>query len=443
MKNVPGVASDREPMMPSFLALAARMSIAYFAPGQNVATSVSWQRVGQWWSGLVGERTAPSPEITAEAQALISGKADFKSKLIALTTFLQSQIRYVAISIGIGGDQPHPASDVFRSRYGDCKDKVTLLTAMLQVAGISSHYVLIDTRRGFINPSVPSSWGNHAIIAIEIPADGNASDYPSVITTKSGKRYIIFDPTDEYTPVGWLRSELQNSYALMVTENGGELIRTPLLAPDDNRIVRDGHFVLSADGALSGEVSEDRSGDFAMSERDRWRGRDQRERTTDFERFLGRSIQGFTLTSMDVQHADEPRSDLLISYKFTTSQYGQPRGLLMLVRPRVLGEKSYSVEHKTRRYPIELSSTANETDTYEIELPNDYTIEDIPDPVKIDVGFASYESKVEVEGSKLIYRRQYIVRDLSVPVEKYKDWVRLEGTIGADEAAVALLKHKP
>ena len=115
----------------------------------------------------------------------------------------------------------------------------------------------------------------------------------------------------------------------------------------------------------------------------------------------------------------------------------------MLVRPRVLGEKSYSVEHKTRRYPLELASTADETDTYEIELPKDYTIDDIPDPVKIDVGFASYESKVEVEGSKLVYRRKYIVRDLSVPVEKYKDWVRLEGTIGADEAAVALLKHKP
>ncbi|HEX7893155.1 MAG TPA: DUF3857 and transglutaminase domain-containing protein [Terriglobales bacterium] len=443
MKNVPGVASDPEPMMPSFLALAARMSVAYFAPGQNVATSVSWQRVGQWWSGLVGERTTPSLEVTAKAQQLVNGAPDFKSKLIALTTFLQSQIRYVEISIGIGGNQPHPANDVFRFRYGDCKDKVTLLKAMLQVTGISSDYVLIDTRRGFINPSVPSSWGNHAIIAIEIPPDIKSQDFPSVVTSKSGKRYIIFDPTDEYTPVGSLRSELQNSYALMVTDGGGELIRTPLLAPGDNKIVRDGHFVLSTDGAITGEVSEQRSGDFAMLERYRWHDRDQRERTNDVERFLGRSIQGFTLTSMDVQHADERQSDLLVTYKFTASQYGQTRGSLMLVRPRVLGEKSYSVEHKTRRYPLELASTADETDTYEIELPKDYTIDDVPDPVKIDVGFASYESKVEVEGSKLVYRRKYIVRDLSVPVEKYKDWVRLEGTIGADEAAVALLKHKP
>jgi hypothetical protein len=70
-------------------------------------------------------------------------------------------------------------------------------------------------------------------------------------------------------------------------------------------------------------------------------------------------------------------------------------------------------------------------------------VDDIPDPAKIDVGFASYQSKFVVDGTKLHYWREYIVRDLSVPPEKFGDWVRLQGVIGADETAAAVLKRGP
>ena len=443
LQNVPGIADERELMMPAFSVLAERMSVAYFAPGITAPTSASWMQVGKWYSDLVGSRPASNPEIAAKVAELIAGSPDFASRLVSITRFLQSEIRYVAVEIGIGGDQPHPASDVFHYRYGDCKDKVTLLKAMLQVAGIRSYYVLIDTHRGFINPLIPSSWGNHAIIAIELPDDTKNSDYQSVVTVKAGKRYIIFDPTDEYTPVGSLRSDLQSSYALMVTDSAGELIRTPLLPPDSNVVSRTGHFTLSADGSLSGEVSEERSGDFASHERGMLHGIDQRTRDRLISLALGRSIQGFSLDNIQFQQTDQLQKSLLMTFRLTTPLYGQSRGPMMLVRPRVLNDESYPVEHKPRQYPIELHRTGRQIDIYEIELPDGYSVDDVPGPVKIDVGFASYQSKVETQGSKLRYWREYVVRDLSVPPEKYADWVRLEGAIGADEAAVAILKRTP
>lgn len=443
LRNLAGIEEDREPMMPSFLALAGRMSLSYFGPSDKVGTAASWQQVGLWYGGLTQGRFSATPEISSKVAQLTAGKPDFGSRLGALTSFLQSEIRYVEISIGIGGNQPHVASDVFRYRYGDCKDKVTLLKSMLQEVGIHSDYVLIDTRRGFVNPSVPSSWADHAIIAIELPKDVPVDNYRSVITAKSGKRYIIFDPTDEYTPVGSLRAELQNSYALLVTESGGELIRTPLLDPETNTIERTGHFVLSSDGALSGEVSEDRGGDFAARERGRLRNWDEHKRTEYFEHYLGGSLHGFTLESMAVQQADQLQKDVLINFKFSTPQYGQARGPLMLVRPRVLGENGAYVERKPRHYSVELGQTETEIDNYEIEIPKGYAVDDIPDPAKIDVGFASYQSKFEVEGTKLHYWREYVVRDLSVPPEKFNDWVRLQGVIGADETAAAVLKRTP
>lgn len=433
---------EPEPMMPERYVLLGRLAIAYFPPGET-GNMASWAALGHWYTNLTTGRRDPTGEITQEVGYLISGKPDFDSKLRTLTAYLQSEIRYVAIEIGVGGYQPHSAGDVYRYHYGDCKDKATLLSSMLRVGGINSDYVLIHTDRGFVNPAVPSIWFNHAILAVELPADIKSNHYPSTVTAKDGKRYIIFDPTDEYTPVGSLRSELQNSYALLVTDSGGELIQTPLLAPDTNTIERTGHFVLTADGGLSGEVSEDRAGDFAARERGRLHNWDEHKRTEYFEHYLGRSLQGFTLESMDVQQADQVQKDVLIKFKFSTPQYGQPRGSLMLVRPRVLGETSRYVEHKPRHYSVELEETETQTDHYEIEIPKGYAVDDIPDPAKIDVGFASYQSKFEVDGTKLRYWRQYIVRDLSVPPEKFGDWVRLQGVIGADETAAAVLKRVP
>ena len=122
---------------------------------------------------------------------------------------MQAEVRYVAIEIGIGGFQPHPATQIFRARYGETADKATLLSSMLKEAGINSYYVIIDTRRGAVDPDMPGPWFNHAILAVALPPDTKPDLYPSTVKTKDGKRYLIFDPTDEYTPVGQLRGEPQ------------------------------------------------------------------------------------------------------------------------------------------------------------------------------------------------------------------------------------------
>lgn len=70
-------------------------------------------------------------------------------------------------------------------------------------------------------------------------------------------------------------------------------------------------------------------------------------------------------------------------------------------------------------------------------------MDDVPDPVKIDMGFASYQSKVEIAGTKLRYSREYIVRALDIGPEHLADLLKFEGTIGADEMAAVVLTHQP
>jgi hypothetical protein len=347
----------------------------------------------------------------------------------------------MGIEIGIGGFQPHYAADIFRARYGDCKDKATLLSAMLEQVGIHSDYVLVDTHRGIVSPDAPSTFFNHAILAIEIPPGTKLDGYYSVIKSTSGKQYLIFDPTDEFTPLGNLRPPLQGTYALLVTDNGGEVIHTPVQSPDTSLLTRTGHFTLNSDGTLSGEVLEDLTGKHASNFREIMFEANQQQRTHLFEEQLNDSLQGATLDSADIQQLNDLQKDVTVSLKFSTEKYGQVRGPLMLVRPRILGEKSFMVEHKERHYPFVLGGVTEEADSFEIQIPKDYVVDDIPEPTRIDSGFASYESKVEVQGSVLHYQRKLIVRDLEVPAAKVPDLRKFEGIIGADESAAVVLKH--
>ncbi|HEV2277574.1 MAG TPA: transglutaminase domain-containing protein, partial [Acidobacteriaceae bacterium] len=139
----------------------------------------------------------------------VGGSGDFMARLTGVADFMQQQIRYVGIEIGIGGWQPHTAEDVFRYRYGDCKDKATLMIAMLDAVGIRSTWVSVDIRRGRIDPGAPSLFGNHMIAAIEIPKAVEDPRLQAVVTAKTGKRYLIFDPTNEYVSLGQLPVYLQ------------------------------------------------------------------------------------------------------------------------------------------------------------------------------------------------------------------------------------------
>ena len=439
MRELPAI--QHEPMRPATWALSLRMGLVFFSQGTTGSNAGSWEALGRWYTQLTSDRRNPSPELSQKAHELTAGKADFDAKARALASFLQTDVRYVAIEIGIGGYQPHPAADIFRARYGDCKDKATLLSTMLHEVGIESEYVLINTHRGLTSPDLSSPHFNHAILAIAVPANAPADRYQSLVTTKSGKKYLIFDPTDPYTPLGSLRGDLQDTYALLMSGNTGELIHTPLGQPEANELLRTGRFSLTSDGSISGEIVESHGGDHAYHQRSMLVHANQQQRTERIEERLSRSLKGFTLENTEVRQLDQTDKNLEIAMKLSDPGYAQIRGPLMLLRPRVMGEKSFPIERKPRHFPFQFEDASRETDVYEFELPKEYAVDDVPGPVDVDMGFAAYHSKIEVAGNRLRYSREFIRRDVLLKPERVEELRKMQGIIGADENAAVVLKR--
>jgi hypothetical protein len=445
LTDVPAVKV--QPEMPPWRAVAGWMAVRYFSPRADLAQKglANWKEMGAWYGNLTQGRRTVSPEIKQKVAELTAGQATTLEKIAALAAFSQRDIRYVAIEIGIGGLQPHYAADIFKNRYGDCKDKATLLSSMLSEIGIQSYYVPIHTSRGVVAPEFPGiSNFNHAILAIRLPADLTDTSLYSVLQHEKLGRLLFFDPTNEMTPMGHLPTYLQASHGLLVTEEGGELLTMPLQAPQTNRLYRVGKLQLSPTGALSGDIQEVRWGGPAVTQREAFLARKGEDRQKVLENFLTGFLGGFLLTRATAENLEAFDKSLVLRYGFAADNYAKRAGNLMMVRPRVLDQKSSDVlEGEERAHPVEFDAASLETDTFEISLPPGYKLDEIPPPVELDYGFAEYRSKVELEGNVLRYHREYKVKEVKVPAARLADLKKFYRQIAADERASAVLTRSP
>jgi hypothetical protein len=434
-----------ENSMPSWKGVAGQMVVSLFPSGGGANKGFAdWNEMGRWENGLATGRREVSPEIKQKVAALTASSATPLEKMRALAQFVQRDIRYVAIQLGIGGWQPHPAPEIFVHRYGDCKDKATLLSTMLKEIGVESYYFSVNTARGAVTPATPAiRWFNHEILAVRLSGDVKDSSLVAVLEHPKLGRLLIFDPTDEWTPFGQLRGELQSNYGLLVTQDGGELLKLPQLPASRSGVQRTAKLKLGPNGTLSGDFAETRLGDSGLWQRMTLRSvTKEADKIKPIETLVSHSLSTFQITKASVLNLNLTDQPFGYQYSLVAENYAKNAGNLLLVRPRVLGSKSSDLleTKEARKYPVEFDGPSRDTDTFEIALPAGYEVDDLPPPVDADYGFASYHSKTEVNGNTLKYTRTFEVKELSVPLNKVEELKKLYRIIAGDERNTAVLK---
>ncbi len=434
-----------ENSMPSWKGVAGQMVVSLFPSGGGANKGFAdWNEMGRWENGLAAGRREVSPEIKQKVAALTASSATPLEKMRALAQFVQRDIRYVAIQLGIGGWQPHPAPEIFVHRYGDCKDKATLLSTMLKEIGVESYYFSVNTTRGAVTPATPAiRWFNHEILAVRLSGDVKDASLVAVLEHPKLGRLLIFDPTDEWTPFGQLRGELQSNYGLLVTQDGGELLKLPQLPASRSGVQRTAKLKLGPNGTLSGDFAETRLGDSGLWQRMTLRSvTKEADKIKPIETLVSHSLSTFQITKASVLNLNLTDQPFGYQYSLVAENYAKNAGNLLLVRPRVLGSKSSDLleTKEARKYPVEFDGPSRDTDTFEIALPAGYEVDDLPPPVDADYGFASYHSKTEVSGNTLKYTRTFEVKELSVPLNRVEELKKLYRIIAGDERNTAVLK---
>ena len=214
-------------------------------PDVQMTSFSDWKQVASWYAKLQGERVTVDDTLRKKVAELTAGASTENEKARRLYDYVARDYRYVSLSFGVGRYQPHSATEILHSGYGDCKDKHTLLAAMLKAAGITSYPVLIGFGRK-LDPDVPSPGQfNHVITA-----------------AKLGNDLTFLDTTAEIAPFGLLVYDLRNKQAVLASDDSyGGLRRTPADVPVKNSLVYAINGKVSEAGTVDATVEIDASGD--------------------------------------------------------------------------------------------------------------------------------------------------------------------------------------
>jgi hypothetical protein len=280
------------------------------------------------------------------------------------------------------------------------------------------------------------------ITAIEVPANVQDPRLKALVKANNGTRYLIFDPTDERTPVGNLRSDLQGSYGILSAGDASQIIALPVLSPDANGTERKGAFTLAADGTITGSVDSAHIGPEGADLRSFLKYTDEKERHDYWETTVAHDLPGVQLSAFQFVQPSALDQPLEFHYRVTVAQYAHTAGPLLLVRPRVVGTDMIAFDDKPRTVPVNLSATGRWHDSFDITIPSGYVVDETPDPADINLDFASYHSSITTKANTLHYEREYIIRQVEIPAARAADFRKLESTILADERGTAVLKKQ-
>ena len=387
-----------------------------------LVTSIdSWEYYAQQFWDLAKGRAAPNKAIREKVKELTRGLKSKEEKVHALYNYVATKIRYVAIELGRGKFQPHKASEVFHNKYGDCKDKVTLLKSMLKVAGIKSHPVLIlaglneETK---FNEPPPGRGLNHAIIAVELNED-----------------LKFLDPTCDVCPYQYLPDQDRAKRALAVIPEGdktGKIVEMDEFNPDKSRVKVDQQVNIDKEGSLNTKIDITHSGYYSYYLKSFLESYSKIRQKRIYRGILSQLESGAVLEEFEHTDLEEITDRLEINLSYKKGNYADSLGdSLVFKTPATLRiplnrsfSKAVSLPVEEREYPLQLIP-ATIVDRFTVSFPKGRDVV-TPDGMDVETEWASFSSSYEVKyEGKLIVTRKLVKKKSLVPVEGYSRFKQL------------------
>jgi len=371
----------------------SRASLIDFAPHFSASTFKSYADVGQAYQVRAKEKAAVTPAIQILANELIAkAKANTTlEKVKVLHHWVAQNIRYLGIYVGAGGFVPHDAQSILDNRYGDCKDHVVILEALLAAVGIDSSPALVNSGTAFLLPQLPTPGiFDHVITYV-----------PSL--------NVFLDSTSRFAPLGTLpNGDLDKPVVITAT---GALSRTPMTHPSKDRTEARIQMRLTRNGSIEGKSQAKMFGVFEVASRNSQFNYQNKEQANVVNGLLSR----FQETGWGEIEKTEPTNydkSWQVNATFELDPVVNVPGPSALAIPVGLapGRMKYLADlvlPKERRFPTYCASTQHE-EWIELAFPKDMKVSRVPKGVAFANGPLKYQSTYELKGQVLKIKRTYV-----------------------------------
>ena len=400
-------------------------------PSVQLSTFESWEDVGAWYAFLERTRRQPDEAIKAKAAELVRGKTNDMEKVKALYDYVSRNVRYVSLSFGLGRIQPHAAGEVLANGYGDCKDKNTLLAALLAAQGIESSSVLIGVQHK-LDPDVPSpSQFDHVIT--RVPIDG---------------KDIWLDSTSGVLPFQMLMQPTREKQGLLISQDGeSRLVRTPVDLPFQATDQTHVNASLNETGKLTAQISATMRGDREVGFRFALRQMPANHWKELFGNMLQRAgMKGAEISNLQVSDPSDADNPLRISLDASASNFfdwsaPESKVKMPFMQMSLGGEPGVDEDEKTPERVIKLGAPSDTQVEFRLKVPGKFTIH-APIGVDLHRDYAEYHSSYKVEGDQLTCIRDLKQLARELPYERSQDYTAFQRAAAADQAQDIILSNK-
>ncbi|MGB9416823.1 MAG: DUF3857 domain-containing protein, partial [Acidobacteriaceae bacterium] len=369
----------------------------------------SWAEVGAWYRGLIKDRAVPDAAIQAKADELTHGLTTDDAKVDAIYNYVATQYRYIAVSFGIGRLQPHMASDVFRNQYGDCKDKHTLLQAMLAAEKIEAEPVLVSSSMR-VNEALP------------IP-----TQFDHMITLVKLKDHDVWlDSTPEVAPSRMLMAGLRDKLALPIPATGdAQLVRTEATLPFPSFVHETITGQLDTHGVLTAHFDLTLRGDAELIYRELYHQVPRANWETLAQRISNANGFAGDVSAADASLPEKTEDPFHVSWDYTRKDFGdwpnrQFPGMSTWFNAKIADDAT------APKRAITLDTTGETAVDVKLTLPEGYTVT-VPPDVKHSTAFAEYTATYVLKDRTLEMNRTLRYKTHELPLSEfgaYRDFVK-------------------
>ncbi|HLV89148.1 MAG TPA: DUF3857 domain-containing protein [Candidatus Sulfotelmatobacter sp.] len=396
-------------------------------PDVQLTTFASWEEVGKWYGDLQKDPLQVTPAIQAKAAELTKGLQTDDEKIHAIYNFVALKYHYVGLDFGIGRYQPHAADDVLDNNYGDCKDKHTLLAALLKAAGIEAWPVLIHSYRK-LDPEVPSpAQFNHVITVVHRPEEN-----------------IWLDTTPEVSPYRLILMGLRNKQALMIpSDKPPTLVTTPQNAPFPQIQEFSSEGKLDSSGTFTGHIAQLYRGDSEVVMRTLFRRIPESQWKEAAQMFSYRLNFGGDVSNVKMTPPDEIDKPFEISYDYLRKDYGDwEHHQIPAPLPPIGMEIPKGAKEVKPVEPMLLEGGDKITYHSRMELPAGFT-PTVPAECHLSESFAEYNGVTKIEKGLMTTNRQLLVKKAEVALSDWDSFSKFGRALADDEFGFIQLTASP
>jgi tetratricopeptide (TPR) repeat protein/transglutaminase-like putative cysteine protease len=395
-------------------------------PSVAWTTFHSWAEVGDWYRSLSLTQSEPNGALRAKASEITASAKTPEDQVRAIYEYVSGKTRYVGIDFGIGRYQPHAAADVLADQYGDCKDKDTLLEALLRAKGFSTAPALIGAGIAPV-PEVPlPAVFNHVITTVNLP----------------GGR-IWLDSTPTGAPYQYLSAVIRDQKALVVPASGpAGMAATPANAPYSFSAKFEAVGTLDAAGKLTAKMTAGYRDDDEVAIRAAARS----IAPADWDKasqYLS-SAMGFGGATSDTQfeNAGDSTVPIVLTYDYVRHPYGDWDNKLIVPLFPAMEFTALDNDTSAPEGDIQLGAPRTLSAISRIRLPDGFR-PDLPDPIHVKTDFATFDKIYRYEGNEIIAERDIVVLKNKVSKADWKKYQSFTKDISLNSEAWIRLMQVP